>query len=269
LELTVKEFNQIRDFLKQNYGISMGDEKRMLVFSRLRSTLNQQGFTDFSQYFDYLMKDKSGEALVVFINKLTTNHTFFMREAEHFDHLSQKALPWVEQTFGNAKDLRLWCAACSSGEEAYTLQMIAQDYFSGKSGWNIEILATDISERVLQQAWHGIYSNESLKVMPQEWLKKYFKKYDADNMVVSDDIKRLITYRKFNLNEVKNPFKKKMHIIFCRNVMIYFDNATREALVNRFYNMLEDGGYLFIGHSESLSNINTKFNYVMPAIYRK
>ena len=247
----------------------MGDEKRMLVFSRLRSTLNQKGFADFSQYFEYLTRDKTGEAAVVFINKLTTNHTFFMREPEHFEYLAKKALPWVEEKFGGTKDLRLWCAACSSGEEAYTLQMVVQDYFANKFGWNLEILATDISERVLQQAHHGIYSTESLKALPADWVKKYFKKYDEDNMVVSDDIKKLVTFRKFNLNEVNMPFKRQFHIIFCRNVMIYFDNTTREALVNRFYDRLEDDGYLFIGHSESLSNINTKFNYLIPAAYRK
>jgi len=269
LELTIKEFNQIREYLKQNYGISMGDEKRMLVFSRLRSTLNQKGFNDFSQYFDYLVRDKTGEAAVVFINKLTTNHTFFMREAEHIEFLSNKALPWIENQFGASKDLRLWCAGCSSGEEAYTLQMAVQDHFANKPGWNLEILATDISERVLQQAWHGIYSVESLKAMPPDWVKKYFRKYDEDNMVVTDEIKKLMTFRKFNLNEINFPFKKKFQVIFCRNVMIYFDNPTREALVNRFHSVLEDGGYLFIGHSESLSNINTPFNYVMPAAYRK
>ena len=269
MELNEQEFRQIRTYLKENYGIAMGEEKRTLVYSRLRPLLKQKGFTDFAEYLKYLNSDRTGEAASVFINKLTTNHTYFMREPEHFDYLKDKALPWVEKQFGGAKDLRLWCAACSSGEEAYTLQMIVQEYFEGKQGWNLEILATDISEKVLQQASQGIYSNESLKVMPQEWLGKYFRKYDSDNMVAKDEIKKLITYRKFNLNEVKLPFKKPFHIIFCRNVMIYFDNPTREALVNRFYDVLEKGGYFFIGHSESLSNLQNKFEYVRPAVYRK
>jgi len=269
VELRDKEFNQIREYLKEHYGISMGNEKRTLIFSRLRPLLKQKGFDDFAEYFNYLISDKTGEASVVFVNRLTTNHTFFMREPEHFEFLKSKVLPWVEDKFGAQKDLRLWCAACSSGEEAYTLQMIVQDYFENKPGWNLEILATDISERVLQQATLGIYSNESLKPMHDHWMKKHFIKYDNDNMIVKDDIKRLITYRKFNLKEEKLPFKKPFHVIFCRNVMIYFDNNTREALVNRFYNVLENDGYFFIGHSESLSNINTKFKYVMPAVYKK
>ena len=269
MELRDKEFRLISDYIKENYGISLGDEKRTLVFSRLRPLLKQKGFKNFEEYVNYLLNDRTGEAAVVFINKLTTNHTFFMREPEHIVFLKNKVLPWVESKYGAAKDLRLWCAACSSGEEAYTLQMTVQDYFEAKQGWNLEILATDISEKVLQQATMGIYSNESLKTMPQDWLNKYFAKYDNDNMVVKDDIKKLITYRKFNLMEEKLPFKKPFQVIFCRNVMIYFDNKTREALVNRFYSVLETGGYLFIGHSESLSNVKTKFNYVMPAVYMK
>ena len=269
MELKDKEFNQIRDYIKKHFGIALGAEKNALVFSRLRPLLTQKGFTDFSKYIDYLINDKTGEAAVVFINRLTTNHTFFMREPEHIAYLRDVVLPWIEESFGHEKDLRLWCAGCSSGEESYTLQMTVTDYFKNKGGWDIEILATDISEKVLQQATLGIYHNDSLKTMPQEWLGKYFNKFDNENMVVNNDIKKRITYRKFNLMEKNLPFKKKFQVIFCRNVMIYFDNATRQELVNRFYDALEDNGYLFIGHSESLSNIKSDFNYVMPATYRK
>ena len=269
MELKEREFREIRDYIKEHYGIALGDEKSTLVFSRLRPLLKQKGFADFTEYIQYLKTDRTGEASVVFINRLTTNHTYFMREPEHIDFLQATVLPWVEQKFGQARDLRLWCAGCSSGEEAYTLQMAATDYFEGRQGWDTEILATDISEKVLQQATLGIYSNESLKSMPEDWLKKYFKRYDDDNMIVRDAVKERITYRKFNLMEEKLPFKKPFQVIFCRNVMIYFDNNTREALVNRFYNALEKDGYLFIGHSESLSNVKSNFKYVMPAVYKK
>ena len=269
MELTDKEFNLIRDYIKLNYGISLADEKRTLIYSRLRALLDKQGFSDFMSYFEYLKADRTGEATTLFINRITTNHTFFMREAEHFEFLKTTCLPWLEQKFEKEKDLRLWCAASSSGEEAYTLQMIMQDYFKNKPGWNLEILATDISEKVLQQASLGIYSVESTSVLPKEWQEKYFRKYDSENLVVKNDIKKLVTFRKFNLMQEKMPFKKPMQIIFCRNVMIYFDNKTREALVKRFYNILEKDGYLFVGHSESLSNIQTDFKYIKPAVYRK
>jgi len=269
LELNDQQFQRIRDILRNGYGISMGVEKRTLVFSRLRPLLRQKGFGDFDAYLKYLAEDKTGEATSVFINRLTTNHTYFMREPEHMELLAKRALPWIEENFGKTKDLRLWCAACSSGEEAYTLQMVVSDYFENKPGWNLEILATDISERVLQQAYAGIYSNESLKALPSDWLSKYFKRYDDENMIARDEIKRLITFRRYNLNETKMPFKKPFQVIFCRNVMIYFDNTTREALVTRMYDALEKDGFFFVGHSESLSNIRSDFEFIRPAAYRK
>lgn len=269
MELSLREFHDIRDYIKKNYGISMSDEKRSLIYSRLRSVITTHGFETFAEYFDYLKKDRSGEAAIVFINRITTNHTFFMRESDHFDFLRDTALPWVEERFGAGKDLRLWCAACSSGEEAYTLQIVAQEYFANKPGWNIEILATDISEQVLTQASLGIYSNESISSLPPEWKHKYFTKYDSDNMAVKESLKKLITFRKFNLMEERLPFRKPFHIIFCRNVMIYFDNDTREKLVNRLCAGMEPDGYFFIGHSESLGSLKTNFRYVMPAIYQK
>jgi len=269
IELKDSEFMQIRDYLKENFGISMTNEKRTLVYSRLRPLLREKGFTGFQEFIDYVETDKTGEASIIMANRLTTNHTFFMREPEHFDLLRREALPWVVQNFGGEKDLRLWCCASSSGEEPYTLQMIVQDFFERHPGWNTEILATDISEKVLMQASHGIYSNDSLSAIPPEWLKRYFARYDGNNMVVRDEIKRLMTFRKFNLMEEKMPFKRKFHIIFCRNVMIYFDNEIRAQMARRFYNILEPGGWLFIGHSESLSNSDSGLKYVQPAVYRK
>ena len=268
IELKQNEFREIRDYLKQHYGISMGDEKHALVFSRLRPMLQEKGFTSFTEFINYVKSDRTGEAAIVLTNRLTTNHTFFMREAEHFEHLTKNVFPWIEQEFGREKDLRLWCAASSSGEEPYTLQMLASDYFEGK-GWNLEILATDISEKVLALACHGIYSNESLKVMPSHWLKKYFNVYDNDNMIVNDHIKSLVSFRKFNLMDERLPFKKPFHVIFCRNVMIYFDAPTREAICGRFYNVLHQGGHLYLGHSESLSSTNLKYLYVRPAVYKR
>lgn len=267
-DITDKEFGQIRDHIKVNYGIKLGDEKKSLIYSRLRTVLIDHGFDNFTQYFEYLIADKTGEASMTFIDKITTNHTFFMREVDHFYYFRDTVLPYLEETVKD-KDLRIWCAGCSSGEESYTLEIMLYDYFNKKSGWNTELLATDISSNVLTKAVRGVYSNEQIKPLAPEWKNHYFKKHDNDNMVVVDEIKKRITYRKFNLMDEKFPFKKKFHVIFCRNVMIYFDNPTRDALVERYYNVLEDGGYLFIGHSESLNHTQTKLKYVMPALYRK
>ena len=265
-DLSDKEFYALRDYIKSNFGINLGIEKKSLIYSRLRAILVEKGFTDFTQYYQYLTKDATGEAVVNFIDKITTNHTFFMRETDHFDFLKDKALPEVGKLFAHERDLRLWCAGCSSGEEAYTLKIIVEEFFKGK-GWNTDVLATDISTTVLTKAISGIYSKESVETLPKDWMHHFNK--SADNYAVSDNIKKGIIFRKFNLMNPKFTFKKKFQIIFCRNVMIYFDVDTRFELVERFYDAMEPGGFFFIGHSESLSNTKTRFKYVMPAVYRK
>lgn len=268
-DITDKEYVMIRDYIKEKFGISLGNEKKSLVYSRLRTVVAELGMSDFTEYFNYMKSDRTGEAGTRFIDKITTNHTFFMREADHFNYFRDTVLPYIHQKYASQKDLRLWCAACSSGEEAYTLQMIVQDFFADKPGWNTEILATDISTQVLDKAIKGIYTNESLSTLSDAWRKKYLKPLDADYSVMNDDLKKKITFRKFNLMEENLKFKKPFQVIFCRNVMIYFDNKTRDDLVARFYNVCDDGAYLFIGHSESLNQTKTKFKYLMPALYRK
>jgi len=192
-----------------------------------------------------------------------------MREVDHFYYFRDTVLPYIKNTFGKEKDLRLWCAGCSSGEESYTLQMLVQDFFKLDQGWNTDILATDISTTVLDKAVNGIYLKENIKTLPENWQREYFKSIDAEHSSVSDAIKQRIIYRKFNLMDEKFHFKKKFQVIFCRNVMIYFDASTRDNLVSKFYDLTEPGGYLFIGHSESLNHTDTKYKYLMPATYRK
>jgi chemotaxis protein methyltransferase CheR len=266
--LTDAEFRQIRDYIKANYGISLSDEKKTLVHSRLRSTLEELDMETFSEYFDYLMRDRSGDALNKFVNKITTNHTFFMREPDHFDYFTANALPYIYDTYSRARDIRLWCAPCSSGEESVTLQILLQEFFKKHGGWDTQILATDISENVLDKAVHGVYAAEALKAVPKHWLTEYFSKVDSDFYKVKENVMKNIIYRKFNLMHPLQ-FKKKFQVIFCRNVMIYFDSDTRNALVKRFFDVMDEGGYLFIGHSESISNSGSGFQYIKPAVYRK
>jgi len=267
-DITDAEFSKIRDYIRSNLGISLSDEKKTLVFSRLRTTIAELGMESFSDYFNFLVNDKTGEAMVIFENKITTNHTFFMREAEHFEYLKKHVLPYIEESYKNEKDLRLWCTAASSGEEAVILQIVAHEYFKQKGDWNTEILATDISSNALAKAVAARYPTESLVNIPKQWQQDYFTKIDANTSQVSDEIRKKIIYRKSNLMDNYN-FRNKFHIIFCRNVMIYFDNASRKNVTKKFYDVLEPGGYLFIGHSESISNAASGFEYVMPAIYRK
>jgi chemotaxis protein methyltransferase CheR len=147
--------------------------------------------------------------------------------------------------------------------------MSITDYFENKPGWNIEMLATDISTNVLDKAVRGVYKTESVQTLPKEWQKKYFKRVDDDCSVASDVLKKNIVFRKFNLMEDSFPFKKPFQIVFCRNVMIYFDNPTRDKLVDKYFDHIDKGGYLFIGHSESLNHASQKYRYLKPAVYQK
>ena len=268
LSITDKEFRKLAGYIKKNYGINLKEEKRALVVGRLHNVLAEKNFKAFSEYFDYVISDETGEAVGTLVNKITTNHTFFMREPDHFYYFRDKALP-AAAAMAKDKDLRIWSAGCSSGEEPYTLAMIIDEFFGReKCLWDTKILATDISEKVLEEAARGIYSNEKTAALPPTWILNYMKKIDSKKSVISEKIKNEVIFRKFNLME-KFPFRRKFHVIFCRNVMIYFDAQTKKELVQKFYDSTEHGGLLFIGHSESLNKEETKYKYVMPAVYRK
>jgi chemotaxis protein methyltransferase CheR len=266
--LSEKEFIRFVDFMKKNYGVDLSG-KRSLVIGRLQNTILEKGFASFGDYFDYVLTDKTGVAIASLVNKLTTNHTFFLREIAHFNFFKDQVLPYLKAAVTN-KDLRIWSAGCSSGEEAYTLVMIINDFFSReKLFWDTKILATDISEEVLEIATKGTFTDAQMAGLPENWRNNYFQKVDSKTSIVDERIRKEIIFRKFNLMTEIFPFKKKFQVIFCRNVMIYFDGPTRRDLVNKFYDSTEPGGYLFIGHSESLRRDETRYKYISPAIYRK
>ena len=267
--ITEKEFKLLSEYIKAHYGIYLKEEKQTLVTGRLQNVLKKEGFENFTDYYHHLVSDKNGNAASTLVEKVTTNHTYFMREADHFSYFRNEVLPFLKNNVKD-KDLRIWCAACSTGEESYTLAMLLDEFFGKeKMWWDTKILATDLSEKVLNTAKRGIYTKESIAPLPSHWKLNYFKKHDLNSFVLTDQIKDEVIYRKFNLMDTLFPFKRKFHTIFCRNAMIYFDNETRNELVNKFYDQLEYGGYLFIGHSESLNRGSTKFKYIMPAVYRK
>lgn len=269
ITITEKEFMQLSRYIKDNYGINLKEEKKMLVIGRLHNELAEHNFESFSQYYQYIISDKSGKAISTLVNKITTNHTYFMRESNHFDYLREKALPYLMNSVKD-RDLRIWSAGCSSGEEAYTLAMILDEFFQKERlWWDKKLLATDISDKVLEIARNGVYHKEQIAPLPDKWKNDYLKKHNEDSFAFVDKIKNEVIYRKFNLMENVFPFKKKFHVIFCRNVMIYFDNNTKRELIRKFYDNMDYGGYLFIGHSESLNGENMGFKYVMPSVYRK
>lgn len=262
------DFMKLTSFIQENYGINLS-AKKTLIEGRLGNMIIEKGFNNFSDYLRHVFSDDSKEELVILINKLTTNHTYFMRENNHFEYFRDIVLPfWVSNL--KQKDLRIWSAGCSSGEEPYTLAMILADYLGDeKPKWDAKILATDISVKVLEIARKAIYGSESVDKLPSSWKMNYLRKVDKENYQFQDRIKNEVIFRIFNLMEGQFPFKKKFHVIFCRNVMIYFDTKTKIELINRFYELTEPGGYLFIGHSESINKETTQYRYIMPAVYRK
>lgn len=268
-DITEREFIELVGFIKQNYGINLL-QKKPLVCGRLSNYIAQSGFHSFSEYFCHVKSDRTGQAGVILVNKLTTNHTYFLREPQHFEILERVILPQFAISEAKKKDLRVWSAGCSTGEEPYTLAMLINSYFGAtKGGWDTKILATDISTAVLETAQKAVYPSNQLEQLPERWRAQYFQKIDDECSVLKEIIRQEVVFRRFNLMNEIFPFKKKFHLIFCRNVMIYFDAVTKDDLIKRFYDHLEQGGYLFIGHSESINRHESKYQFVAPAIYRK
>lgn len=268
MQLKEQEFHRLRDYMYQNFGINLS-EKKLLIEGRMANALKQKGFHSFGEFIDHLEKDDTGEDVSMLVTKLTTNFTYFMREEQHFDFMKEVALA---ESVAKIRDgnLCIWSAGCSSGEEPYTIAMLIDEYFKGnKRGIDTKVLATDISDKVLRIAKTGVYKDERMNRMPPYWSKKYFRKAGDDTYEVKQEIKNEVIFRKFNLMEPVFHFKRKFHMIFCRNVMIYFDSQTRGRLAKKFYDSLHPGGYLFIGLSETLINNETDFEYVRPSIYRK
>ncbi len=268
MQLSDQDFYRLRDYMYDTFGINLA-QKRVLIESRLSMLVTQKGFRDFTEYIEHIMKDPSGKEISILVSKLTTNFTYFMREEQHFEFLRKTALPEMMPRIRD-NNLAIWSAGCSSGEEPYTIAMVLDDYFHGGSlGLNKKLLATDISANVLNAAAEGVYSLDRMNKLPEQWIKKYFIKVKENAYQISPQIKDEVIFKSFNLMETNFAFRRKFHVIFCRNVMIYFDAKTREALAGRFYDALENGGYLLIGMSETLLNSKTSFKYVSPSIYKK
>jgi chemotaxis protein methyltransferase CheR len=266
LKLTDEDFNRLVDYMKRNYGINL-EKKRVLIEGRLSNTVTARGFGSFKEFIDFALADRTGHETMQLVNKLTTNHTYFMREPEHFEYLKSTLLPYFEQSIKN-HELRVWCAASSTGQEPYTLVMTIDEYFGARmSAWNFKLLATDLDTDVLDTARTGIYTTEQLKDVPDSWMSKYFKKIGDNTYQVIDRIRNMVEFKQFNLMD-KIPYTKPYDLISCRNVMIYFEMDTKNALIERFYDVTKEGGYLFVGHAESVGK-GTRYTYIKPAVYRR
>ena len=268
LQLDDASFDEIRKLIHAKFGICLSPQKRSMVLGRLRRVILQRNFSDFKSYLVALKNDNSGDLVDELANKISTNHTHFWREPNHFKIFSEEVIPWV-QSLGQ-KDLRLWCAASATGEEPWTLAMLLrQKLGTSYKQWKAGLIATDISKPALEKAQTGIYDDDQVNPLPKELCQIGFQQHANDTWRIRDELRRDTLFRRFNLMDDRFPFRQKFHCIFIRNVMIYFDQETRTKLVSQLCKNLVAGGWLFIGHSESINRDHPELEYLYPAAYRK
>jgi chemotaxis protein methyltransferase CheR len=273
--LTDKEFELIRTLVYSECGIKLSKEKKELVKSRLTKRLKTHSFYTFKEYYKYVTDiDKTGNELICLIDCISTNKTEFFREKAHFDFLNEKFLPDLikEKSKVGYFRIRGWSAGCSTGEEPFSLAITVHNRLGASSRWDVKILATDISTKVLDTAKQGIYEKEKMEGLSQTITNTSFHcSRDAHTTYykIKDYLRRMVLFGRLNLMDEQFPFTGHFDFIFCRNVMIYFDKQTQGTLVSKFHKHLAPGGYLFIGHSESLTGVPNSFEYIQPTVYRK
>ncbi len=267
--MNASTFTKFRDLIHAHSGIDLAPGKEALVSSRLAKRIRDLGLSNEMEYFDYLSADQSLNELTRLIDLMSTNVTHFLREFEHFAMLSEM----LHELWKNGPaPVKFWSAACSSGQEPYTLAMIVHEAARAMAidPRIVKILATDISTQILRQAEEGFYNTRELEHVPPEWQKRYFQKSPSGTgYQISDSIRSLVTFRRINLSHSPFPMQGPFDAILCRNVMIYFDKEVRTKIVGEAYRLLRPDGYLLIGHSENLSGIDTPFRSVRATVYRK
>ncbi len=259
------DFKRMAAFIQSSYGIDL-TQKRQLVTGRLSPAIRKLGYTNFSDFVNPVLDKKENDEITLILNKLTTNYTFFMREQEHLDYFTRNIIPEIVRRHQKDKSLAIWSAGCSSGEEPYNLTMLLYDYLGSQAKqWDTKLLATDISAQALTKAQQGIYTLPD--TIPADWKRKYFQARPDGTHVVTPDVRNNVIFKTFNLMD-PIQFRRKFDVIFCRNVMIYFDQPTKDALVRRFYDATVPGGYLLISYSENLSQ-NSPYRRLATATFQK
>lgn len=267
--MTEQEFLRISFFIKSRYGIDLS-RKKEIVQGRLEKYVRDHNFKSYSEYMNAVEADFSGMLERELVDILTTNHTFFMREFEHFEYLKQVVLPELKKKEEGKKDIGIWCGAASTGQEPYMLAMLLKDFFGLEHGaWDTKILATDISTDALKTAMEGIYTGNQTEVLPVGWKRRFLRTLpDGEKVEIKKEIKDEVLFRQFNLMD-NFPFKRKLHIVFMRNVMIYFDKETKQELIRKIYDVMQPGGYLFVGKTETIDRGAAPFELVEQSIFRK
>lgn len=266
---TEKDFNYLRKVANEYSGITVSDDKYDMYYARIAKRVRTLGLNDFSAYCKYLKNNHTKE-FTNFINSITTNLTSFFRENYHFEYLESHIIPEFKEKYAVNKNLRVWCSAASTGEEPYSIAITLAENFNLNS-WNISFLATDIDSQVLDKARNGVYEEQRIANLSKARKSRWFRKGAGENkgiVRVDKELRDMISFKKLNLIQ-EWPIKKKFDVIFCRNVFIYFDGPTKEMILERYYDLLNNDGYLILGHSESIHSLNTDYKSVGHTIYRK
>ncbi|MCA9472437.1 MAG: protein-glutamate O-methyltransferase [Nitrospirales bacterium] len=266
--LSDTEYEQFQAFIYAQVGIKLNGDKKTLLVSRLGKRLRQLELSSYQEYLDYVRGEAGHEELTNLLDLVSTNKTDFFREPIHFDFLRQTIIP----SLMDRRQIRIWSSASSSGEEPYTIAMTLYDAVQRPDQWDFKVLASDISTRVLAKAAAGIYDDERVSSLDPALVRRHFLRgrgEQSHSIKVKPHIANLVRFRRINLMDETFPIKSALDVVFCRNVMIYFDRDTQSRLVKKFYRYLKPGGYLFIGHSESLQWVDHPFEYVQPTIYQK
>ncbi len=267
---TGADFNKIREFVKQETGITLSDAKKNLVYSRLSRRLRQLKMDSFKQYFTLVQQPKSPE-LIDFINAITTNLTSFFREKHHFDFLTETAIPSILKANAETRKVRVWSAGCSTGEEPYSIAITLRNAIPDIDSWDVKILATDLDTNVLAHAERGVYDYERIDGLDDKIANKWFMRGQgehAQSVKVSSQLRNMITFRQLNLMG-QWPIKGPLDFMFCRNVVIYFDKATQRILFDRYANLLRADGHIFLGHSETMFKVSDRFKLLGNTIYQR
>lgn len=268
-DFTPRDFGKLQKLVSTHTGIVLNEAKHNMVYGRLARRLRALELDSFASYLAVIESDE-GE-LVNFINAVTTNLTAFFREKHHFEYLKSTVFPHLMKQNAASRRIRIWSAGCSTGEEPYSLAITVREFFPESSGWDVKILASDLDTNVISHAQRGVYGIDRVKDIPRQQLSRWFVKGTGKNegMVrVRRELSDIITFKPVNLLQPW-PFKGPFDIIFCRNVVIYFDAPTKIQLFGRYADILMPNGHLFIGHSESLFKISDRFNLIGNTIYQK
>jgi chemotaxis protein methyltransferase CheR len=269
----IEEFNFISKLVFTHSRIFLGTDKKALVTARLNKRLTQLGYSNFHQYCMLLSTPAGKEELPQLLDLITTNFTHFFREPKHFEYLYDHILPeWSKRLEHHRTPFRVWSAGCSTGEEPYSVAILLADYFKNQSPVTWQVLATDISHRVLDHAQQGVYKNIQIKKVRTEWLRQYFR-IGVDQWEgfyrIKPTLRSQIQFEHVNLFQPSYPFRSGFHVIFCRNVMIYFNRDTQEELFKRLTKYLVPGGFLIVGHSEGLTSIKHSMHKIYPSVVQK